>query len=247
MADQDPNPQPVDPQPTPTPQPDPPASPPDPAPPVEPPVPARDWKDSRIAQLTAQVNRVKEELAAAKSKPVDPTPVPTPAPAIDDAEIERRADERAAIREFNRQCTDCQTAGRAQFTDFDNRVNNLRQLVDTNNADEVRRWNMFLSAAFETGNAPQLLHELGNDLNEAQRLLTLPPVQMAVALARRAPQRTAATDDPPPLPNPMRPVNDRGNSHARIEPDDPERSDQIKDINVWMTRRTAQAKERGIR
>ena len=242
MADQDPNPTdlPVDPPvPDPVPVPDPA---PDPAPdPTPSPAPAaKDWRDARIAQLTAQIGKLKNAPPAAVTPPV-----PAAAPVIDDAEIDRRAAERAAISEFNRQCTDCQQSGRSQFTDFDTRVNNLRQLVDINNTDEVRRWNQFLSAAFETGNAPQLLQELGNDLNEAQRLLTLPPMQMAVALARRTPVNTNNAD-PPPLPNPLRPVNDRGASHARIEPDDPERGDRL-DVATWMARRQAQVKERGIR
>lgn len=211
--------------------------------------PSTDWRDRRIAQLTAQLKSEREK--AVKGAAVPP-PSPPPA-APDDSVVEARARELAAHQEFLRQCDELQQGGRQAFgqVDFDGRTNALRQLIDPNNPTEASAWNALLVAARETGEGPRLLYELGADLNTAQRLLGLPPVRMAVELtkmAQKAPEAPAEGDGPlaAPLPRPIRPVGARGGNHNPIAPDDPERSEQL-DMATWMARRAAQVKERGLR
>lgn len=226
--------------------------------PAPPSIPASDWRDKRIAQLTAQLKSEREKQVRAGQPQADATPAaPANAP---DALIEARARELAAQQEFLRQCDELQQGGRTAYgvADFDGRTNALRQLIDPNNPSEASAWNSLLVAARETGEGPRLLYELGADLNAAQRLLSLPPVRMAVELTKMAskgaPAEAPAEGDglaapgtgPRPLPNPVRPVGGRGPSHQAIAPDDPERS-QALDMATWMSRRQAQVKERGLR
>ncbi len=225
-----------------------------PSPPQQP-----DWRDKRIGQLTAQKKELEERIRQGVSAgaPAGAAAPPVPVPVSDNAVIEARANELAAQREFLRQCDELQRDGRATFgqADFDSRTNGLRQLIDPNNPAEAGAWNSLLVAARETGEGPRLLFELGANLNEAQRLLGLPPVRMAVELTKLAAKQAAAGDPPAggslaadgtPLPRPLRPIGGRGPSHQAISPDDPERSQNL-DIATWMSRRQAQVKERGIR
>lgn len=225
-----------------------------------------DWRDRRIAQLTAQLKSERERSAAAGSGATGAAGSGgTAAPAVSDQNlIERRAQELAAQQEFLRNCDEMQQAGRGAFgqLEFDTRTNSLRQLVDVNNPVEANQWNSLLVAARETGEGARLLYELGANLNDAQRLLGLPPVRMAVELAKLAsklPQQQDGAEgagglaagaprvgNPAPLPNPVRPVGGRGSSHQAIEPDDTERGGNL-DMATWMARRSAQVKARGLR
>lgn len=231
--------------------------------PAPPSTPASDWRDKRIAQLTAQLKSEREKQVRAGQPSAD-APVAAASAGSPDALIEARARELAAQQEFLRQCDELQQGGRTAYgvADFDTRTNALRQLIDPNNPSEASAWNSLLVAARETGEGPRLLFELGADLNAAQRLLGLPPVRMAVELTKMASKAGGADGDaaggdsglaagasagsPDPLPRPVRPVGGRGPSHQAIAPDDPERSQNL-DIATWMSRRQAQVKERGLR
>lgn len=229
------------------------------APPSPSPAQQQDWRDRRIAQLTAQLSRERHRSAGEGRPPSVPVAQPTPLQDAtgaggDPAIIERRANELAAQREFLRSCDEMQQAGRSEFgqTDFDARTGALRQLIDPNDPLEATAWNSLLIAARETGQGPRLLYELGADLNAAQRLLGLTPVKMAVELTKMASKAPSGGEGDESLaslatnPRPIRPIGARGPSHAPIEPDDPDRSSQLS-IETWMRRRTEQVKSRGLR
>lgn len=241
MAEPDPKPPVTEPPPPVEPPTEPPAVEPKAAPPTEPPTepteppkepPSQDWRDRRIAQLTA---RLREEQAKnAKPPTADP---PATAPGLTEADVERRAAELAATQTFNRMCNDAAQAGRQAYPDFDSKVNELRRLVDVNDPASVAAYNSMLAAAIETGEAPRLLHELGSDLNEASRILALPALKMGVELTRLAlggvaPGGTRA-------PKPITPVRATGAPHTAIDPTDPDRSDALSTAE-WMRRREAQ-------
>jgi hypothetical protein len=194
--------------------------------------PVVDWRERRIAQLTA---KLREAEARASAVP----PAAAAAPQADLSLVETRARELAAAQRFNDQCNDAATAGRQEFTDFDTRVNALVQLVDRSDANSVSAYNQFLSAALETGAAPRLIHELGGDLNEASRILALPPVKMAVELARRAMTEPTAVSR---TPKPLATVGSRGVSNEVIDPRDSVRADKLSTA-AWMERREAQVRE----
>lgn len=206
-----------------------------PPPSTEPPQP--DWRDKRIATLTRRLRELQE-----KGPP--PTPAPTTTqpplqPPTDlDALVNQRARELAAVNDFNRRCDETALAGRATFGEaqFNGRINNLRQLVDNTDPQSVQAYNSLLMAALETGDAAKVLYDLGEDMNEAQRILALTPTKMAVEMTRKAampPNQVSGA------PKPITTIANRGAAHTSIEPDDPDRSDHLSTAE-WMRRREAQ-------
>lgn len=86
-------------------------------------------------------------------------------------EAERmRAEER-----FVETCNRTYDAGKAEFQDFDRAVANL-QMVGANRE--------FLELATTSDAGHKLLHHLGTDLDEASRIMALPPIQMARELTK---------------------------------------------------------------
>lgn len=245
MAEPDPKPPVAEPPPPVEPPTEPPAVEPKAAPPTEPPTepteppkepPSQDWRDRRIAQLTARLREEQARNAQTKTE----TKVETP-PGLTEADVERRAAELAATQTFNRMCNDAAQAGRQAYPDFDSKVNELRRLVDVNDPASVAAYNSMLAAAIETGEAPRLLHELGSDLNEASRILALPALKMGVELTRLA--LGGAAPGGTRAPKPITPVRATGAPHTAIDPTDPDRSDALSTAE-WMRRREAQLASR---
>lgn len=86
-------------------------------------------------------------------------------------EAERmRAEER-----FNETCNRTYDAGKAEFPDFDRAVANL-QMVGASRE--------FLELATTSDAGHKLLHHLGTDMDEAARIMSLPPIQMARELTK---------------------------------------------------------------
>lgn len=245
MAEPDPKPPVTEPSPVEPPVPEPKSADPAPEPkagdpqpepkPAEPPK-SEDWRDRRIAQLTARLREEQAKNAQTKTE----TKVETP-PGLTEADVERRAAELAATQTFNRMCNDAAQAGRQAYPDFDSKVNELRRLVDVNDPASVAAYNSMLAAAIETGEAPRLLHELGSDLNEASRILALPALKMGVELTRLALGGAALGGTR--APKPITPVRATGAPHTAIDPTDPDRSDALSTAE-WMRRRNAQLEGR---
>jgi len=202
-----------------------------------------DWRDRRIAQLTARLREAQQQApatgAVSEAAPAPVAPAATPA-AGTDAQIEARAQQIASVAEFNRQCDAAAAEGRAKFGTevFGSRVQSLQRLVDPGDQRSLAAFNTFLSSALETGEAPRLIHELGADLDEASRILSLPPAKMAVELTKRALAKPVE-EEPSGAPKPPTPIGNRGVSHDAIAPDDPDRADRLSTAE-WMRRREAQ-------
>lgn len=208
-----------------------------PAPAAEATPPAsEDWRDKRLATLTARLRAAEAKLAESGDKP-------EPVAGESEAEFNKRvltaANAISANNEFTRNCNEVAKQGKALFEDFQTRVDNLRKLADPNDAASVNAYNQFLIAAMETGEAPKLIHTLAGDLNEASRIMALPPLKMAVELTKLA----GVVQDPSRAPQPIKPVGGRGASHEEIQPDDPERGAKL-DKKTWFERRTKQVEER---
>lgn len=205
--------------------------------------PAPDWRMREITRLREQNRRLREQVAAA---PQQPAPPQNPATPQANEEFQRLVREEAARQaqvlsqqnEFARQCNEAAEAGRRSYSDFDQRVNALKGLIDFNDQQQSVAYNSFLTAVIETGDAPRLIHELGGNPNEAARVLALPPVKMAVELAKMATPSDNGQQQSN-TPRPITPVT-RGNSNRNpIDPADPERSDQLSTAE-WMRRRQEQ-------
>jgi hypothetical protein len=115
-------------------------------------------------------------------------------------------------------------------------VDELRKLADPNDPISMATYNGFLAAALETGEAPKLIYALGSDLNEANRILSLPPLKMAVELTKLAakPEQQISKAS-----KPITPLNGRGVAHEAVDPTDPTRADALS-TKAWMERRNAQ-------
>lgn len=214
-----------------------------PPPPTTTEPPAQDWRDKRIATLTKRLRELQEKGNAPAPAP-EPTATPAPLqpPTNLDALVNQRARELANIQDFNRRCDDAALAGRSAFgeAEFNGRIQNLQKLVDNTDPNSVKAYNDLLMAALETGEAPRVLFDLGADLNEAQKVLSMTPTKMAVEMTRKAamPPGTVSA-----APKPITPIPSRGAANERISPDDPDRSDHLSTAE-WMRRREAQLAER---
>lgn len=80
-----------------------------------------------------------------------------------------------AEHRFNETCNKVYAEGKEAFPDFDDAVKNL-QLVGVTRE--------FLELATTSDASAKLLHHLGTDLEEAARIASLPPVQMARELTK---------------------------------------------------------------
>lgn len=267
----DPNTPPVDPQAA-----DPPAPPAADAPPASPPAsdppapaaapPAPDWRDRRISTLTGQnhekqrrIAELEAQLATARGTTQPAAPATPPAPPAGGPDFEARVQAEASARAFSARCDEAANVGNGMFSDFQARVTSLtnvaginRQPGAPNDPAAVANYNGFLAAALETGEAPRLIHFLGGDQNEASRILSLPPMRMAVELTKlvaKLPAIGGEGPDPnaPPsgAPRPIRPVGARpaGGGQGDIRPDDPDRADQLSSAE-WFKRREAQVSTR---
>lgn len=211
---------------------------PSPPPSPEPPQPQAtpDWRDKRIATLTRRLRELQER------PPEAPQPQPPNQQQADQALINQRARELSIIQEFNRRCDEVATTGRAQFgeAEFMGRISNLQKLSDATDPASVQAYNSLLMAALEAGDSARLLHDLGADLNEAQRILGMNPTRMAVELTKRA---AAPPVEVSSAAKPITPLGNRSASHERVAPDDPDRADHLSTAE-WMRRREAQIADR---
>jgi hypothetical protein len=149
----------------------------------------------------------------------------------------------AAAEKFDSDCNAVAEAGRKAFGKeaFDSSIANFtKNLVDGDDPASVQSYNEFLLAALETGEAPRLLHELGQNLDEAARILALPPIKRAVELAKLAVREPSEITK---APKPLTPIGNRGGSHTSIDPTDAERADRLTTAE-WMKRREEQVKAR---
>lgn len=88
---------------------------------------------------------------------------------------QREAARMIADQRFNESCNKVYAAGKTEFQDFDQSVANLH-MVGANRE--------FFELATTSDAGAKLLHHLGQDLDEAARILALPPVQMARELTK---------------------------------------------------------------
>lgn len=229
--------------------PEPPAAgtPPAPAAP-EPTVQKQDWRDARIAELTAKLNDAKRSLQA---QPLaQPQQKPGESQADFDARVNaaaaQKAQELQAMREWDARCNEVAAAGVKQFGEaqFFERYGNLKKLVNEQDPEEVNVYTETLAVAMETGKGHELLYSLGSQPDEWKRLMALPPVRRAMEMAKLA-SKLEAAPEPSKAPAPIEPVGSSGIHYDGIKPDDPKQGMKL-DKKAWMEMRNKQARERGL-
>lgn len=199
------------------------------------------WVMPRIDELTGQKKDLQRELESERALRValenrlkDPaaTPVPAPAPGFSQADVEQRAavlsaQQRDAER-FNTAAQEVITKGRGDFQDFDNVLGNFAALGGLN-TDAGRT---MLQAALDTGQGHKVLYNLAQNLDEAQRVLALPPTKMAIELDRMA-TKMVATPPRSKAPEPIEPITGR----VAQATDAPQETDSV---GEWIRKRNAQ-------
>ena len=129
-----------------------------------------------------------------------------------------------AEQRFNESCNKVYSTGKEEFPDFDNAVANL-QMVGVNRD--------FLELATTSDAGHKLLHHLGNDLDEAARILALPPVQMARELTKLEYKLNQPVAKPvSKAPEPIRPIGSTGATDTGLRDDLPP--------DEWLRRRNKQ-------
>lgn len=185
--------------------------------------PKQAWWQKRIDEITRarhdaerETQRLKQEIEHYRQRQADPNAQQPPgqAPAnLTDAQIEERANAIAAQREYQRGVARTIDAGNTKYGEpaFNAACNTLASL----GANEQPA---FMQAVSDLDNGADVLQHLGTHPEVAARLMAMPPVRMAMELARLEGKITA----PPPAkplsraPAPIAPI-EGGVSQA--EPD----------------------------
>lgn len=202
-----------------------------------------DWRMKRIATLTAQLKEEKAKNAASPPAAAGAGAAPQAGTAEFDAAVAQAARAQYEWETFNNNCNAALAAGRAAFpTEFDQRLGGLLQLVDQTDRASLAAYQGFLAAAIKAGSPEKIIHELGGDLNEAMRVMSLGPIDMAIELAKRSVRLSApaapAAETKVPAP-PSQSVGGKGSANESIDPSDPARAGSLPSAE-WHKRRQAQ-------
>ncbi len=188
--------------------------------PEQPPEKRTPWFQTRIDQLTREKHEARREAEALRQAlllrnpaPQDPAQQPTQQPqAANPADIDRIAEAKAAelvrTQQFNAACNAAYDEGVKAFPDFRDALDTLNMVAPLPSRPDV------VEAAIATGKGAQVLYELGKDPDTAAHILSLPPIPMAVELAKLA-SKPAAPKPVSNAPAPIKPVD----GAARAEPD----------------------------
>ena len=212
--------------------------------------------EGRIAQYERSATPQPQPQPAPNLTPVlpDPSGSRTFQGNISPGELDRLADLRARQMRFNERCNESVAAGRKTYTDFDAKVDALRQVAPTVDAQgRPMLPETLVSAALATGRGHEVLYALGSDQSEADRIMSLgDPTSQAVEVAKYAmglkvAQAEPADDDgvlkpvPKTTPTPIKQVV--GGSRS-ISVKDMDLADPALPIEEFMRRRDAEATKR---
>lgn len=201
------------------------------------------WVQRRIDELTRKRHEAERRAQLAEERAARANPAPGDGgegaqaeaeqairqenPALTQEQVRAEAQRIVAEKQFTDDCNAAFDAGAAKFTDFGKtlqRFGNLGGLPQD-----------FITDALSAGNAHLTLYHLGRNLDEADRVMSLPPRQRMAALARLS-DKLAAPPPPKPIsraPAPIEPVNGAGRPSAlNTDPD-------ALSTAEWMRRRDA--------
>lgn len=184
--------------------------------------------EKRIARLAYkerearnQARQLQAELDRVKTQPQAPAP---------DADTQRMIDQRAgqiaAQRMIDQRANQIYQDGVKQFPDFDKQIQEFR------NAN-LPIPNEMIEALDAAGNPAKVLHYLGRNIDEAERVLSLPPHRMGVELAKIADKVNAPAKIQSKAPAPIKPVT--GSVKAEVR-------DEDADIGEWIRREDARTR-----
>lgn len=195
-------------------------------------------KDRALAEANARLAALQAAQAAGGDPPADPPAAVPPAPGTSDFEraVQAEAARRAAADRFNEKCNAIADAGTKAYGDaFEDSLANLRALSDDGQIPMT-----LLNAAMASDDPSKVLHELGADLKEAQRVLSLSPVEQIAVAVKRGIKQAAVAPAPKPrpkVPAPIDPISGDGGGG------DEGLGDNV-DSETWLRNREKQLKEK---
>lgn len=177
--------------------------------------PKNDWVQRRIDQLTREKHEEKRQREALEQQlrqyqqPADNSQQPQQRQMSAD---EVRAEAKRLIQQekFDDACNKVFDAGKTEFADWDSSLRTFQMLGGASPE--------FLEAVTAMDAGHKVLHHLGQNPEVAERLLSLPPLRMALELARL--ESTVGQAKPKPVSNAPAPINPIGGRSAPVEPEE---------------------------
>ena len=169
-----------------------------------------DWVQRRIDQLTREKYDANRRAEDAESRARQYAPPQQPEA---EAPMTRQAVEQAAVelvkrRDFDSACNEVFKAGKSEFPDFESSLNTFAMLGGATPD--------LLEAITSMENGHRVLQHLGKDPEAAERLLAMPPLKMALALAKL--ESTLGQAKPVSASKAPSPISPVGSKSAPVEP-----------------------------
>lgn len=205
------------------------------------------WLQERLNEMAAQKNasdrkagiledQVRALMAELATRPKAEGETGKPQMTEDQirAEINKAADEKVRVNTFNDKCNQIFEKGTKDFPDFKDSLATFNMLGGLNSSDGQK----FLQAAIELDEPHKVLHYLGNNPDEAQRVMRLGPTKMAVDLAKLEASINREVKKPvSKTPAPVRTVDGRASAERDL-------SDEKLPMDEFMKRREKDIAER---
>lgn len=199
---------------------------------------ARTLSDAQNAELLRQLAAKGTVSADGTTTTVTPAAKPGPTQAEIDTLVATRAAELAQAERFTNACNVVADEGKREYKDWDEALRNLT-LVGALGKDVSPE---FLETAVELRSPHKILHHLGKNLEEAERIVNLPPKRMAMEMARIEAQLNSPTVPVvAPVSQAPAPVIPVGGA-AKVGAVDV--NDTTTPIDDWMAQRQKQMDER---
>lgn len=174
--------------------------------------PKNDWVQRRIDQLTREKHEEKRQREAleARLRELDPPAQQQPNQQITPDQIRAEAKRIVQQEKFDDACNKVFDAGKAEFPDWDASLKTFGMLGGASPE--------FLEAVTSMEAGHKVLHHLGQNPEAAERLLSLPPLRMALELARL--ESTVGQKKAPSVSNAPAPITPVGGKSAPVEPEE---------------------------
>ena len=169
------------------------------------------WAARRFASLTREKHEAQRERDLLKAEveiyrqssgQVQPLQ-----PQNAQGDVETRAQQLVAEREFNDACNDVYDKGMTAYPDFQDAINTYGMLGGLKRE--------LIEASLATDNPAKVLYELAKDPDQAEKIMAMTPAKMGVAIAKleRAPAKVASVSK---APAPIKPIE--GSTKAEADP-----------------------------
>jgi hypothetical protein len=174
--------------------------------------PKNDWVQRRIDQLTREKHEALRRAADAEARASQGQQNgEQSAKPMTREEIRAEATRMLQEEKFNDACNKVFDAGKGEFgNEWDSSLRTFQMLGGASPE--------FLEAVTAMDAGHKVLHHLGQNPEVAERLLSLPPLRMALELARL--ESTVGQAKPKPVSNAPAPINPIGGRSAPVEPEE---------------------------